>query len=41
LLIVAGFALVYPSSWTDLGGLAMVLIAVASQWWRMRQPRTA
>jgi hypothetical protein len=32
---------VYPSSWTDLGGLAMVLIAVASQWWRMRQPRTA
>ena len=41
MLIVAGFALVYPSSWTDLGGLAMVLIAVASQWWRMRQPRTA
>ena len=39
LLIVAGFALVYPSSWTDLGGLAMVLVAVASQWWRMRQPR--
>ena len=38
LLIVAGFALVYPSSWTDLGGLAMVLVAVASQWWRMRQP---
>jgi len=41
LLIVAGFALVYPSSWTDLGGLAMVLVAVASQWWRMRQPSTA
>ncbi|MFZ9554754.1 MAG: TRAP transporter permease [Limnohabitans sp.] len=40
LLIVAGFALVYPSSWTDLGGLAMVLVAVASQWWRMRQPST-
>ena len=41
LLIVAGFALVYPSSWTDLGGLAMVLVAVASPWWRMRQPSTA
>ena len=41
LLIVAGFALVYPSSWTDLGGLAMVLVAVASQWWRMRQLSTA
>ena len=41
LLIVAGFALVYPSSWTDLGGMAMVLVAVASQWWRMRQPSTA
>ncbi|MEY4155638.1 MAG: hypothetical protein RJB64_359 [Pseudomonadota bacterium] len=41
LMIVAGFALVYPSSWTDLGGLAMVLVAVASQWWRMRQPSTA
>ncbi len=40
LLIVAGFALVYPSSWTDLGGLAMVIVAVGSQWWRMRQPDT-
>jgi TRAP-type uncharacterized transport system fused permease subunit len=40
LLIVAGFALVYPSSWTDLGGLAMVIVAVASQWWRLRRSRT-
>jgi TRAP transporter 4TM/12TM fusion protein len=39
LLIVAGFALVYPATWTDLGGLAMVGVAVASQWWRMRQPQ--
>jgi TRAP transporter 4TM/12TM fusion protein len=38
LLIVAGFALVYPSAWTDLGGLAMVAVAVASQWWRKKQP---
>jgi TRAP transporter 4TM/12TM fusion protein len=37
LLIVAGFALVYPSAWTDLSGLVMVGVAVASQWWRMRQ----
>jgi TRAP-type uncharacterized transport system fused permease subunit len=37
LLIVAGFALVYPSAWTDLGGLAMVVVAVASQWWRLKQ----
>ena len=36
LLIAAGFALVYPSSWTDLGGLAMVGVAVTSQWWRMK-----
>lgn len=40
LLIVAGFALVYPSSWTDLGGLAMVIVAVVSQWWRLRRPFT-
>jgi TRAP-type uncharacterized transport system fused permease subunit len=40
LLIVAGFALVYPSSWTDLGGLAMVIVAVASQGWRVRRLRT-
>ena len=39
LLIVAGFALVYPSTWTDLSGLVMVGVAVASQWWRMRQPQ--
>ena len=37
LLILAGFALVYPSSWTDLGGLVMVVVAVASQVWRMRR----
>ena len=41
LLIVAGFALVYPSSWTDLGGLAMVVVAVASQWWRLRLSKAA
>jgi TRAP transporter 4TM/12TM fusion protein len=38
LLIVAGFALVYPSAWTDVGGLVMVAVAVISQWTRMRQP---
>jgi TRAP transporter 4TM/12TM fusion protein len=37
LLIVAGFALVYPSTWTDVSGLVMVALAVASQWWRMRR----
>ena len=37
LFILAGFALVYPSIWTDVGGLAMVAVAVASQWVRRRQ----
>jgi TRAP transporter 4TM/12TM fusion protein len=39
LLIVAGFALVYPSTWTDVGGLVMVAVAVMSQWARMRKPQ--
>ena len=40
LFILAGFALVYPSAWTDVGGLIMVAAAVLSQWWRMRHAQT-
>ena len=37
LFIAAGFALVYPSTWSDGLGLAMVGIAVASQLIRHRK----
>ena len=37
LLILAGFALVYPSGISDVAGLAMVALAVGSQLWRRRR----
>ena len=37
LLILAGFALVYPSASTDVAGLAMVALAVGSQLWRRQR----
>ncbi len=40
LLIVAGFALVYPGPVSNLTGLVLIIIALASHGWRGRKHRT-